>query len=64
MKPKLFETLRLKFEKTDWANNREFGLLDTILEQHPELIKLVEPDVVKDCKISDFGRKDMPSESR
>ena len=61
MKPKLFETLRLKFEKADWARNPEFGLLDTILEQHPELIKLVEVDVIKGCKISDFGRQDMPS---
>ena len=61
MKPKLFETLRLKFEKADWARNPEFGLLDTILEQHCELIKLVEADVIKGCKISDFGRQDMPS---
>jgi IS5 family transposase len=61
MRLKLFETLKLKFEKVDWANNAEFGLLDTVLEQHPELIKLVEPDVIKGCKISDFGRKDMPS---
>ena len=61
MKPKLFETLRLKFEKADWARNPEFGLLDTILEQHSELIKLVEVDVIKGCKISDFGRQDMPS---
>ena len=61
MKPKLFETLRLKFEKADWSRNPEFGLLDTILEQHPELIKLVEADIINGCKISDFGRQDMPS---
>lgn len=61
MKPKLFETLRLKFEKADWANNPEFGLMDTILEQHPDLIKIVEPDIIKGCKISEFGRQDMPS---
>lgn len=61
MKPKLFEMLRLKFEKADWANNPEFGLLDTILEQHPELIKIVEPDIIKGCKISQFGRQDMPT---
>lgn len=58
---KLFETLRLKFEKADWANNPEFGLLDTVLEQHPELIKLVASDVIKGCKLSEFGRQDMPS---
>lgn len=58
---KLFETLRLKFEKPDWASNPEFGLLDTILEQHPELLKLLEPDITRGEKQSDFGRKDTPS---
>lgn len=58
---KLFESLRLKFEKPDWARNPEFGLLDTILEQHPELIKLAEADVLRDCSQSEFGRQDMPS---
>lgn len=61
MKIKLFQTLTLKFEEPDWANNPEFGLLDTILEEHPELIKLLEPDITKCCKQSDFGRKDTPS---
>lgn len=61
MKMKLLESLTLKFEKPDWANNREFGLLDTILEEHPELVKLLEADITKGCKQSDFGRKDTPS---
>ena len=61
MKMKLLESLTLKFEKADWANNPEFGLLDTILEEHPELIKLLGPDITKGCKQSDFGRKDTPS---
>jgi IS5 family transposase len=61
MKMKLFQALTLKFEKPDWASNPEFGLLDTILELHPELIKILEEDITKGCKTSDFGRKDTPS---
>jgi IS5 family transposase len=61
MKMKLFEALTLKFEKPNWAKNPEFGLFDTILEQHPELIKFVDADIIRGCKQSDFGRKDMPS---
>lgn len=61
MKMKLFQTLTLKFEKPDWAKNPEFGLIDTILEMHPELIKFVEQDILQGSKQSDFGRKDIPS---
>lgn len=61
MKMKLFESLRLKFENPDWSKNPEFGLLDTLLNEHPSLIKIAEADVLKGCKQSDFGRKDTPS---
>ena len=61
MKMPLFESLRLKFEKPDWSRNPEFGLLDTILEQHPELIRIGESDVLRGCLQSEFGRQDMPS---
>lgn len=61
MKMQLFEPLRLKFEQADWSRNPEFGLLDTILELHPELIKIVSPDILKGSKQSVFGRQDMPS---
>ena len=64
MKMKLFEPLRLKFEKPNWSSNPEFGLVDTILEQHPELYGYVQADIVKGCKASDFGRKDTPSIER
>ncbi len=57
----LFETMQLKFEKPDWSNNPSFGLLDTILELHPELLKMVEPDILSGSKASKFGRKDTPS---
>ena len=58
---KLFEPLRLKFEKPDWARNPEFGLLDTVLDQHPELITVAKDDVLRGCLQSEFGRQDMPS---
>lgn len=57
----LFEPLRLKFERADWARNPEFGLLDTILDSHPELLQLVSGDILQNSKVSLFGRHDMPS---
>lgn len=61
MKTPIFEAWRLKFERPDWARNPEFGLLDTVLEHHPELIKLLAPDITKHEKQTNFGRKDIPS---
>lgn len=61
MQISLFETLKLKFEKPDWSKNPAFGLMDTIIEMHPELLKIVEPDITNGCKQSEFGRKDIPS---
>lgn len=57
----LFEPLRLKFENANWAKNPEFGLIDTILEKHPELFDHIQADIVAANKLSDFGRKDIPS---
>ena len=61
MKMQLFEPLRLKFEKANWARNPEFGLMDTILEKHPELFDNLKNDIVEGNKVSEFGRKDIPS---
>jgi len=61
MKLKLFETMQLKFEKPDWSRNPTLGLIDTILELHPELLKMVEPDILSVSKVSNFGRQDTPS---
>jgi len=61
MKMQLFETLRLKFEQPNWALNPEFGLMDTILDQHPSLINIVSADLLAGSKQSDFGRQDMPT---
>jgi IS5 family transposase len=64
MKMKLLEPLLLKFERPNWAKNPEFGLLDTILEMHPELFEIVGKDIIGSNKASDFGRKDIPSVER
>lgn len=61
MRMHLFEPLRLKFESANWANNPEFGLIDTILEKHPGLFNHIREDIVSGNKLSDFGRKDIPS---
>ena len=58
---KLFENFKIKFEKPDWSRDPELGLVDTILEQHPRLIALLQEDVTRGQKKSVFGRKDTPS---
>jgi len=58
---KIFNELCLKFERTDWALNPEFGLIDTILEKHPELYKTVSADILPSKKAGPFGRGDIPS---
>ena len=61
MKMQLFETLKLKFEQADWSKNPSFGLMDAIIESHPELLNMVKADILLGSKQSDFGRKDIPS---
>jgi IS5 family transposase len=39
----------------------KYGLFDTILEQHPELLRIVEKDISARCDESNFGRGDSPS---
>ena len=58
---KLFSALTLKFEQPNWDRNPEFALLDTLLEEHPELVRLVEQDVTRGSKRGNFGRGDTPS---
>ena len=61
MKMKLFEPLALKFEDGNWALDPELGLMDTILEQNPHLIKMLEKDMTQGKPCSNFGRQDTPS---
>lgn len=58
---KLFEDFQLKFEQPNWARDPELGLIDTILDNHPNLFQLLSKDITKGCKESVFGRGDTPS---
>ena len=58
---KLFNELLLKFERSDWSKNPELGLIDTILEQKPELLIELGKDIVSGSAKSEFGRKDIPT---
>ena len=58
---RIFEPLMLKFEDGNWANDPELGLVDTILEQNPGLIKKMESDITLGKPVSNLGRQDTPS---
>lgn len=58
---KLFNDLTLKFEKPDWTRNPEFGVIDTILEQHSDIFLLFKDDIMGKSSGSQFGRGDVPT---
>ena len=58
---KLFEELKLKFEQPNWARDPELSVVDTILDEHPELLTILQADITKGATRSIFGRKDTPS---
>jgi IS5 family transposase len=58
---KLFNDLKLKFEKPDWSRNPEFGLIDTVLETHLELYDIVRDDILCGSRDNILGRKDNPT---
>ena len=58
---KMFNDWVLKFEQSDWSRNPEFGVVDTILELHPEIIQIFKADKVGNDDIKIFGRKDTPT---
>jgi IS5 family transposase len=58
---KLFSDLTLKFEQANWAKNPEFGLMDTILNQRPDILELVKNDITGQKTTTNFGRGDVPS---
>jgi hypothetical protein len=61
---KLFEPLMLKFENPKRINDPEPGLIDTVFEEHPELTRMLAPDITAGQKDSNFGRQDMPGAER
>ena len=58
---KLFEELKIKFEKPDWARNPEFGVIDTILELHSDIFLLFKDDIMGKSSDNQFGRGDVPT---
>jgi IS5 family transposase len=50
----------LKFEEGNWANDPELGLMDTMLEQNPQLIQMPESDIPQGKSGPAFGRQDTP----
>jgi hypothetical protein len=58
---KIFEPLMLKFESPKWVNDPELGLIDMMLEEHPELIKMLAPYITAGQKDGNFGRQGTPS---
>ena len=57
---KLLSDLKLQFEKELWALSPELAVMDTILNQHPEIYEIVKNDLTMG-KESNLGRQDMPS---
>jgi len=58
---KLFNDLVLKFEKSDWAKNPEFGVIYSILEVNPEIYGIFKSDISGNDNISNSGRGDTPT---
>ncbi len=58
---KIFNDLKLRFEDPNWALDPELALIDTVLEQHPELYEIVKGDIIGIGKDSEIGRQDSPT---
>lgn len=58
---KIFNDLKLKFDKGNWALDPELALIDTVLEQHGELYEIVKRDLTGIGKDRGMGRQDSPT---
>ena len=58
---KLLNDLKLQFEKELWALSPELAVMDTILNQHPEIYEMVKKDITMGEESSSFGRQDKPT---
>jgi IS5 family transposase len=58
---KILNDLKLKFDNANWALDPELALIDTVLEQHPELYEIVKEDIKTIGKDSEAGRQDSPT---
>ncbi|MEW5817843.1 MAG: ISNCY family transposase [Spirochaetota bacterium] len=58
---KLLNDLKLQFEKELWALNPELAVIDTILNNYPEIIEIVRKGITGGKEGSNIGRQDMPT---
>jgi IS5 family transposase len=58
---KILNDLKLKFDNPNWALDPELALIDTVLEQHPELFEIVKGDIIGIRKDGEIGRQDSPT---
>jgi IS5 family transposase len=58
---KILNDLRLKLERPIWALDPELALIDTILDENPELCAIVAPDIMELNKSSEMGGQDSPT---
>jgi IS5 family transposase len=58
---KLLNDLKLQFEKELWALSPELAVMDTILNQQPEIYEMVKNDISVGEESSSFGRQDKPT---
>jgi len=58
---KLLNDLKLQFEKELWALSPELAVMDTILNQQPEIYEMVKNDITMGEEGSSFGRQDKPT---
>jgi IS5 family transposase len=58
---KLLNDLKLQFEKELWALSPELAVMDTILNQQPEICEMVKNDITMGQESSNFGRQDTPT---
>jgi IS5 family transposase len=58
---KIFNELVLKFEHPDWSKNPEFGVIDSILDLHPDIYRIFKFDIAGNDDINNFGRGDTPT---
>lgn len=57
----ILNNLMLRFENPLWAKAPELAVIDTILEQNPYIIGIVEQDIMLGLKNNNMGRKDNPT---
>lgn len=58
---KILNDLVLKFDNPIWSLDPELALLDTILDNHPELYDFVSEDILSTVKNNNLGRQDSPT---